>query len=111
MEARKLILSFNQRRYTTCSIANVGEFRIQSLTERERSHMESLDPCDFKAYLIQQCVVDADGQRVFSEDDLDRIKDVDSCVTNALVDCILEHLGVNALDRESLVGESKAGRA
>lgn len=108
MDARGLILKHNRRRYKHVDIPAVGAFRLQSLTEAERSAMETMPREDIKAFLVTVCVVDEEGKRVFTDADISAVKLVDSCVINALVDAIYDHVGLAAADMAQLLGECTA---
>ena len=95
------------------NIDGVGRFRIRSMTEGERGTIEAsvLYADDraaaaklLKPRLICACLVDDDGDRIFSDADLDAITGLDSSVTSALADAIEQHCGIKQADIEELEG-------
>ena len=97
LKTREAILSKTTRRYATIELPEVGEVRVRSLTERERSICELKaveDTQNFRATLIAMTLVDEDGDRLFTDSDVVTIGEIDSAVTGAIVTKIEEHCQV-----------------
>ena len=116
---RDALLGAAPRRFVTVEIENLGNVRIRSLTELERSRIEasmrdkkgnlsSSRMLDLKCRLIVDCVVDANGNPLFTNSDIDRIRQQDSKVTNELVDAIQAHCGWSDEDLEDVEKNSAA---
>lgn len=89
------LLAMTARRYEDVPTP-AGLFRIQSLTEKERAHLETKmnDEAElFRGSLIAMCVVDGDGNRILTEDQAQQLLDVDSRVTSIITDAIGELCG------------------
>lgn len=110
---REQMLSAPKRRFTEVDIADWGKFRIRSLTELERSKFEASirdkqgrvsnnKLLDLKCRLIVLCVVDANGDTILTNADIDALREQDSYRTNALVDAIQKHCGFSDSDIEDL---------
>lgn len=94
--SRTQILNSGKRRYDSKEFEDLGEVRVQSLTEKEAMDYESgryfkdryeLDPGkipDNRVELIVLCVVDDDGNRVFKKSDVDELRKLDSSVIDHL---------------------------
>ena len=89
------ILGANKRRFRDVDVPLIGKVRIRSLTERERSEYEAgfLDGSgnvsslvDSKVRLIVLCVCNAEGHRLFTDEEATVLSDVDAVVTNTLAD-------------------------
>lgn len=111
--SRDALLGPAKRRFATVEIADLGKVRIRSLTEGERSRIEasmcgkdgkpSLSKMlDLKCRFIVDCVVDADGNQLFSNSDISSIRQQDSRITNALVEAIEAHCGWSERNLESI---------
>lgn len=107
------ILQPLKRRFKEVDVPDWGRFRIRSLTELERSTYESTARdkhgnvdnsklINLKCRLIVLCVVDAEGNQILTNKDIDVLRNQDSRVTNALVDAIQEHCGISKADMEEL---------
>lgn len=101
------------RRFATVQIEGLGSVRLRSLTELERSRIEasirdkkgqvsSAKMLDLKCRLIVETVVDAQGNQVFKNSDIEKIRQQDSKVTNALSDAINAHVGITDEDLEDI---------
>ena len=105
MEVRADFDCFAERRYRTVTVRG-KEVRIQNLSEFERSAIEVDAPSDLRdlrARLIAACIVDADGDRIFSsgQGDIDFIASWDSAVAVPISDAINQHC--EAAELEELV--------
>lgn len=119
LATRDSVLAASRRRFTEVVVPGGSRVRIRSITEGERSDWESamLDPRGrpkraamrrWKVGLIVLCVVDADGNPLFSAGDIDGLMQVDSAITNRLFDACQEHCGVSDDDVEALEKNSAA---
>lgn len=108
------LLKASQRRYVEVPIAEVQTtFRLQSLTEGERSRFEaSLVGKNGKATSIEAirrkllvlCLVDGDGNRFLGDGDADKLLEIDGAVTGKLFDEASKLVGLGASDVEGLAG-------
>lgn len=100
------------RRYAVVPLSG-GEVRIQSLTERERSRYDkgrfapdgSWDTDAFvraRRLLIVLCVVDDNGKRILTEEDVEALGEGDAGDMNVLHEACVKHCG---LERRADVGE------
>lgn len=97
MDCRDTILSAVKRRYLKVeNVPLVGDCWIQSLTERERSEIEtraSRDNDPIRALMILYCLVDSEGgSRLFGDCDFETLKSIDSAITVPLGDAIIDHI-------------------
>jgi hypothetical protein len=110
------------RRFKVVEVADWGKFRIRSLTELERSRFEAScrdkrgnlsvnKMVDLKCRMIVMCVVDADGNQLLANGDIDQLRQQDSKATNALVEAIQSHCGFSDEDLEDLEKNSEATAA
>ncbi len=110
---RDALLGAPARRFAEVAIEGLGRVRIRSLTELERSRIEasmrdkkgnlsSSRMVDLKCRLIVDSVVDGEGNPLFTNSDIDRIRQQDSKVTNSLVEAIQAHCGWSDSDLEDL---------
>ena len=115
---RDQLLSFGtKRRFKLVPIAGLGEVRIRSLKESERSAYEAarftdgeVDEArtlDSKARLIALCVCDEDGETVLTSEDVVALGDKDSAFTGLLFDECWQHCGFSRKDIETIVGNLK----
>jgi hypothetical protein len=108
-----------KRRFAVVEIPDWGKFRIRSLTEGERSAFEAT--CrdkkgnlsanrllDLKCRMIVLAVVDGEGNTIFTNSDIDQLRQQDSRDTNALVEGIQKHWGVSDEDFGELIKNSDA---
>ena len=107
-----------QRRYTTVNIAETGDnFRVQSLTEKEKSDYEatmmskagaiSRDRLqDAYRRLFVLVVVDEAGNRMFSDDDLAALENVDSLVVARVFQVAHAFCGFEKNDIEDIIKNS-----
>lgn len=93
---RDKMLASRSRRYEQAHCEGLGWVRVQSLSELERAKVERAagqDVTRLRATLIAMSVVDVEGHRLFSDDEVDAILDMDSRITLALSDIVMEHIG------------------
>ena len=118
LTTKEQLLSRKVRRYTVCNVAETGDsFRIQSLTEKEKSEYEagmmsktgavSRDRMvDAYRRLFVLCVVDESGNRIFSDSDLDALEQVDAIIVARVFNVAHEHCGFAKGDIEEIVKNS-----
>lgn len=110
---RDLFLRAPVRRYKELIVPELGEVRIRSLTELERSQFEAsirdkkgnvsnTKLIDLKCRLIVLAVVDAEGNPILQNSDIPQLRNQDAKITNALVDAIQDHIGITDNDLEEL---------
>ncbi len=110
---RDALLGVAKRRYATVEVDGLGKVRIRSLTELERSRIEASlrdkkgnlsgnRMIDLKCRMIVETLVDGDGNLLFTNADIERIRQQDSKVTNTLTDAIQAHVGFTDEDMEDL---------
>lgn len=118
LATKEALLGATKRRYRTVPIEGVGEFRIRSLTERERSNYEASllsksggvvrdKMLTSRRRLIALTLVDESGNLLLSEEDVERLEDVDSSVTVMLWEAARDHCGFTEQDIEDAVGNSE----
>lgn len=96
LSLRDKLLKTCVRRYTRRDVDGIGSVRVQSLTELERATVEvvaSQDAKKMRAMLIVQSLVDDDGNRLFSDKEVDSVLQMDSRISMALSDVVLDHIG------------------
>lgn len=102
-----------KRRFATVSIEGLGNVRIRSLTELERSRLEAsmrdkrgnlntTKQVEIKCRVIVAAVVDEEGNQVFTNSDIAQLGQQDSKITNELVEAIQAHCGWSDDDLEDL---------
>ena len=112
------LLGAAKRRFAVMPIDGLGNVRIRSLTELERSRLEasvrdkkgnlsSAKMLDLKCRLIVLCVVDEQGNQLFTNSDIERLGQQDSRITNALVEAIQTHCGWSEGDLEAIEKNSE----
>ena len=106
------------RRYVTKPIPGLGDVRLQSISERERSEYEAamLDSSgrfdkkaagDSKSRLIVLCIVNEDGFRILGDHHLKTLPDMlDSSVADALYEACVEHCQVPVPETVEDVGKN-----
>jgi len=97
-----LMSKAKERRYCDVTIPGYGTYRIQSMTELERSQTELLlmdenkeKAITYKSAIIAACLVDDKGNVMFADHEIGLISDLDCAVTNCLFDAIAAH---NSID-------------
>lgn len=92
------------RRYADVEIADFGAIRLQSLSEREAADFQvaALDQrgrwrkklaAGARRRLIALCLVDADGNRLFSDDEAEHLADMDGRIADAIYEHCVAHCG------------------
>jgi hypothetical protein len=92
----KLLATCNKRRVASYNVDGLGEVRLQSLTELERASVEKTaneDTTKLRAMLIAYSMVDEDGNRLFSDDEIGTVLAMDSRFTLPLSTAVLNHVG------------------
>ena len=113
LATREMLLAAPKRRFTEVTIPDWGTFRLRSLTELERSRFEASirdktgkvsnnKLIDLKCRMIVLCVVDANGDPILGNGDIDQLRNQDSRNTNLLVEAIQRHCGISDTDLEDL---------
>lgn len=108
-----------QRRFGQAVVpAHNIRYRIRSLSERERNEFEAklMNPKTgavkvdrlklAKVGLIAMCIVDIDGNRVFTDAQAKELLDVDSAITDSLHEQISDFVGFSDGDVDKLVKNS-----
>jgi hypothetical protein len=118
--SRNDLLKLCQRRYAYVEVNDDLSVRIQSLSEKEKSDYETRliskngrgilkdRLADATRRLIVLCVVDEKGDRLFNENDLSVIAELDSFVSSRIYEACQEHCGFNKTDIEDTVKNSEA---
>lgn len=113
MLTRDQLLGSFERRYCTVP-TRIGELRLRNLTEGEKSEFEagsvtSEGKINLKHVrsqrrrLIALTLVDEQGELLLtSKADIDRLKEVDSSVTSAIMAAATDHCGFDADENEEL---------
>lgn len=105
-----------ERRYKDVPLGE-HSFRIQSLTEREKSAYETALLAkgggfnqqklkDARLALVVLCLVDGDGNTLLSASDVSALRDMDGGIVSKLVDECKEHAGFDANDIEDTLKKS-----
>lgn len=107
------LLGRAKRRYTTVDVFGL-KFRIQSLTEGERSRLEAsaLNEATGRPYRdgiertrrlgIALALVDGNGNRLYSEEQAEELADVDSAYTERLWEAINQHCDLKLATAEEI---------
>lgn len=97
------------RRYKDAEIPGIGIVRIRSMTARESAYVqdarETEGPVGInKAFvkMITLCVVDSEGNPIFTEADRQMLLDMDNMVAQHLVAACLDHEGAPAESLEEV---------
>ena len=118
---RDALLGKTARRYDIVTLPGGDCVRIQSLTELEKSEYENsvisargramrskmLIAC---RQLVVLCVVDGEGNRMLSSDDISAMSGLDGAVTAAIFTAARTHCGFEEGDIEGLVKNSESVR-
>ena len=110
MISREQLLSKTQRRYVELKIGD-DTFRLQSLTEKERTDYElalqdkktgkiSFDKT--RRMLIARVLVDEHGNRLLTDADVDALQSVDGRITGMLFSEAQKHCGYDDDEIENL---------
>jgi hypothetical protein len=92
---REKILAQNKRRYRDVAVNGIGCVRIQSLTELERRQIAAHNaelPEPSAIIMLLYCAVDEDGNRLFCEEDLPALEEVDLRLLSQCNAEIAEHV-------------------
>lgn len=98
------------RRFGTYPVPGLGTVRVQSLSERERAGIERAvqgGSSLYRPHMIALAVVDDEGRRVFTDDDVTDLAEVDSRLVLALAEVVATHVGPIELTEEALEGDVK----
>lgn len=107
-----------KRRFRDVTIPETGDtFRLRSLSDRERSKYETDTLTksgkvnthrveDSKRRLLVLTLVDAEGNRLFRDNETDQLADVDGLLIGRLFDAAREHCGFEEGDVEELAKNS-----
>tara|TARA_Y100000004_G_scaffold78220_1_gene88071 strand:- start:460 stop:864 length:405 start_codon:yes stop_codon:yes gene_type:complete len=117
--SKRDIAAFTKRRYTYCEIPELElRVRIQSLTEREKAGYETAvlsksgrgvsrrALLDATRRLCVLCMVDEKGERLFGENDVEALADVDAFVITKISKACEQHVGMGDGDIEQLAKNS-----
>lgn len=114
--SRESLLNRTNRRYTEVTVDGV-KYRIQSLTEGEKSRYENSITnskgsvkLQARMQLLIATVVDDEGNRLFTSDDYSAMAQVDGALTGKLFNAAIEHCGFQEADIDELVKNSEATR-
>ncbi len=114
--SRESLLNRTNRRYTEVTVDGV-KYRIQSLTEGEKSRYENSITnskgsvkLQARMQLLIATVVDDEGNRLFPSDDYSAMAQVDGALTGKLFNEAIEHCGFQEADIDELVKNSEATR-
>lgn len=111
------------RRYMDCRLPSGGVVRLQSLSEFERSNYErgllnkkgdGANPNALlasKRAMVVLCMVDEEGNRVLSDNDINALASMDSADIDHICTTARKHCGFDDADFEALVGNSEAAPA
>lgn len=110
MSLKSRLHKLTARRFRTFEVPGLGTLRVQSLTERERSIVESLIAGDhklIKSALVQASLVDDDGSRVYGDgpEDLAEIQSLDSSIVDRIAGEAMRLNRVEEADVRALLGE------
>ena len=121
LTSRTELLGLSKRRYKTIEVPNLGlEFRIQSLTAREKSEYETALLTktgrgvsrerlnDAARRLMVLCLVDSDGRRLLEPGDVGELAEMDSIVAAKIYNECQTHCGFNEDDIEQIVKNSES---
>lgn len=120
LTSRSDLLSLTKRRYKTVEISELGlTFRIQSLTEREKSEYETAlltktgrsvsreRLTDAARRLMVLCLVDDNGDRLLEPADVGSLSQLDAIVATKIYDECQSHCGFGDDDIEQIVKNSE----
>jgi hypothetical protein len=112
---RDLFFERTARRHEELALPGFGTVRLQSLTESERTALERrfldkrgrLDPdkiSDVKLYWVISTVVDEHGAKLFADGDIEKLREVDSCIVDGIYEAAMKHVGLTEADQAALLG-------
>lgn len=96
-----ILATVGRRRYLEDNVEGIGPVRFQSFSERERSEFERIidtKPEESRAYLLVKTLVDAEGKRLFADNETSLILELDAAVTTTLGAIALGHISPSAID-------------
>ena len=119
---RGKFLSQTKRRYDEFEVEGDDgpmKVRLRSLSEWEKSNYEAAalsrkggltkdKLIDAKARMLVLCMVDGDGNPLFTDRDLAQIKLIDGKITGAIYDRAIVHIGSQEGEIESIVKNSES---
>lgn len=116
---REAFFAATKRRFREIDVPVVGRVKIRSLKEIDRQQLDrdvlkkdgSLREdryAEARLRLIVASVVDADGNLVFTDEDLPKLRELDYAVTRAIEKACLEHQGADADEIKELAKNSEA---
>lgn len=105
---RDALLGMTKRRYAEVKCGDMT-FRLQSLTEAEKSHFEKSILTskgkikdDARRRLLVATLVDSDGKRLLTDADLRQLSELDGKVSQKLAAAAMEHTGFTDSDMDDL---------
>tara|TARA_B100000530_G_scaffold206897_1_gene132228 strand:- start:2550 stop:2939 length:390 start_codon:yes stop_codon:yes gene_type:complete len=105
---RDALLGMTKRRYAEIKCGDVT-FRLQSLTEAEKSRFEKSILTakgkikdDARRRLLVATLVDSDGERLLTDADLRQLSELDGKVSQKLAAAAMEHTGFTDSDMDDL---------
>lgn len=111
---REQLLGCSGKRFTEVVLGDTT-FRLQSLTEGEKSRFEKsilskkgVIRDDARRRLLVRTLVDEDGNRILTDADISALAELDGAITAKLFDAAMEHVGFQADEIDELVGNSRA---
>lgn len=90
-DLRDVLLGTMKRRLKTVEIEGVGEVRLRSLTEAERIKVVNSSDGEEMATLMVYSLIDDNGDRVFSEEELPLVLSLDAGYVRAISEQAREH--------------------
>lgn len=93
-----------KRRFADVEIEGLGKFRIRSLSDKDKSTYDAAAinkegkfnrnaAISANARLVQLCCVDADGNQMFSVNQVPQLQELDAGALGELADACREHCG------------------
>jgi hypothetical protein len=108
ISGREQLLGLTKRRYTDISCGEMT-FRLQSLTEAEKSRFEKsiltskgAIKDDARRRLLIVTLVDSDGNRLLTDADMRKLSELDGKVSQKLAAAAMEHTGFTESDMDDL---------
>jgi tRNA A37 N6-isopentenylltransferase MiaA len=91
MNLRDRLVESIRRRYLEVEIDGLGTVRLQSLSEGDYSRVEDAKPEDRRPLLVARTLVDSAGDRLFADEDVDTISEMDFAVVHAIAERAMLH--------------------
>lgn len=112
--SREQLLKKTAKRYLDKIIFG-EEYRIQSLSEREKAEYEiklqdkkaGMSTKKARALFLCRVLVDDSNQRTLRDEDVDAVGEIDGQIASAIYSTALEHNGYDETDIEDLVKNSE----